>query len=399
MRHLPIVVLWIALAAGASALVARELSRAWFMPAAEEEVLAALEASMADQRELARLRPESTPDRRSRFDQTLALVKRMRVLSHSRGELVRQHTRIIVVSSVLAAGVAGLLHAWRQQRRDIRTVRLQRALEQLAIGIPDVRVGDAARDTLGRIARTVEELSARHARDRQRLASLEDLSRWQEAARRHAHEMRTPLSAARLDLERLRDTLQGLEGAPRTALDATVAELEADLKRLGEFAQAFGDFGRLPPPRPVSRDLAAELREFAARFAGAWPRLTLRVEAPAGACPASFDPELLRQVLVNLCENASAAVADQGTVTITLAPGPAGGWSVTVADDGPGIPPEAQGHLFQPYATFRAGGTGLGLAVSRKILLDHGGDLQWIPTARGASFRLALPASPVASAA
>jgi two-component system nitrogen regulation sensor histidine kinase NtrY len=391
MRHLLVVLLWMSLAAGASALVARELSRAWFIPAAEEEVLAALEASLADQRELARLAPESAADRRRSFDRTLGLVKRMRVLSHSRGELVRRHTNAIVVSAVLAAAVAGLLHVWRQQRRDVRTVRLQKALEQLAVGTPDVRVGDPARDTLGRIARTVEELSARHARDRQRLASLEDLARWQEAARRHAHEMRTPLSAARLDLERLRDALP----TPRAEVD----DLEADLKRLGEFAQAFGDFGRLPPPRPVSRDLAAELHEFATRFASAWPGLSLRVEAPAVPCPAQLDPELLRQVLVNLCENASAVVRGRGQVTMTLAPAAAGGWTVDVADDGPGIPLEAQGHLFRPYATFREGGTGLGLAVSRKILLDHGGDLQWVPTSSGATFRLSLPAHAVASAA
>ena len=62
-----------------------------------------------------------------------------------------------------------------------------------------------------------------------------------------------------------------------------------------------------------------------------------------------------------------------------------------VADDGPGLAPEARERLFQPYATFRKGGTGLGLAISRKILLDHGGDLELLPTTSGATFRLTLP--------
>jgi signal transduction histidine kinase len=256
-------------------------------------------------------------------------------------------------------------------------------------------VGDGRRDVLGRVAQMVEEASDQHTRDRRRLASLEDLSRWQEAAKRHAHEMRTPLSAARLDLGRLRDGVRALPASPaRDAVMPRVEDVESGLKRLGEFARAFADFGKLPLPHTSAKDLASVAHEFAERFGKAWPEMEISVRVAEPSCQAAVDSGLLQQVLVNLCENSAAALRDagraRGRVEIAVSRSAAAA-IVEVHDDGPGVPAEAQPRLFQPYATFRAGGTGLGLAISRKILLDHGGDLEWMPSPTGALFRLSLP--------
>ena len=68
--------------------------------------------------------------------------------------------------------------------------------------------------------------------------------------------------------------------------------------------------------------------------------------------------------------------------------------ALTVADDGPGLPPRARDHLFQPFAgSARAGGTGLGLAIAREIIAAHRGELKLVSsTAQGTVFRLELPA-------
>jgi two-component system nitrogen regulation sensor histidine kinase NtrY len=375
-------------------LISRELSRGWFLPGLQSELQQALQQSLADQRELARLAPETAGERRQRFERTRKLQQHLRVLALSRPGLVERHAGILLGSAAMVGLVAGGLHVLRQSRRDRRLERLRRALEDLASGALDVRVPDAGGDVIGRVARMVEEVSGVSSRERRRLSSLGDLARWQEAARRHAHEMRTPLSSAQLDLARLRD-LVATEVAPalRPVLAAEVERLFADVQRLAEFARAFAAFGRLPAPRPTEQDLVALVRDFAASFAGAWPRLGLTVTAPDAAVPVSVDVELLRQVLVNLCENSSTALAEagreQGTVGFAVAA--AGQATVEVADDGPGIPAEARERLFQPYATFRRGGTGLGLAISRKILLDHGGELELVSALGGSTFRLTLP--------
>ncbi|MGZ7041523.1 MAG: ATP-binding protein, partial [Thermoanaerobaculia bacterium] len=67
--------------------------------------------------------------------------------------------------------------------------------------------------------------------------------------------------------------------------------------------------------------------------------------------------------------------------------------TLDIADDGPGIAPEVRRRLFEPYTTTRkiGEGIGLGLAISKKILLDHGGDLEPVEAERGAAFRLIIP--------
>jgi signal transduction histidine kinase len=221
-------------------------------------------------------------------------------------------------------------------------------------------------------------------RDRRRLAELQNLTMWQETARRHAHEMKTPLTAARLELTRLRETVP--EGEGRQAADS----LDEELNRLGRFTRDLTSFARLPSPRLEVHDLGATVAEFASTFARAWP-LELDFAPPGAPLRAAMDRELIRQALVNLCDNAAQAGA--GKVRLRLAAaGP--GLCLDVEDDGPGIAPEIRGRVFDPYVTTRkmGEGMGLGLAISKKILLDHGGDLELLETAAaGTVFRLILP--------
>ncbi|MCP4560794.1 MAG: two-component sensor histidine kinase, partial [Bosea sp.] len=106
---------------------------------------------------------------------------------------------------------------------------------------------------------------------------------------------------------------------------------------------------------------------------------------------------MLRQVLVNLCDNSSLALGDRrGRLELGLG-SDAEGPFVEVSDDGPGIADEVRSRLFEPYTTTRTigHGMGLGLAISKKIMLDHDGDLELLRTSEdGTTFRLTLPPCP-----
>jgi two-component system nitrogen regulation sensor histidine kinase NtrY len=220
-------------------------------------------------------------------------------------------------------------------------------------------------------------------RDRRRLAELQNLTMWQETARRHTHEMKTPLTAARLELTRLREAVP--EGETRQTADSLGEELD----RLGRFTRDLTSFARLPSPRLEIHDLGATVAEFAATFAQAWP-LELGFVPPDGPLRAAVDRELLRQALVNLCDNAAQAGARNIRLRLAAA-GPM--IRFDVIDDGPGIAPEIRNRIFEPYVTTRrmGEGMGLGLAISKKILLDHGGDLELVETsANGTIFRLTV---------
>jgi signal transduction histidine kinase len=381
---------------GAAALVLfhlfqREIAGSWLAFGVHPQVLAELESSLADQKRLARAEPERESEYRQRFGRIEALLGHLRVLSLSRGEIARRYELALsgLLVAVLAA-VAGA-HAWRQAREGRRLERLRLALGDLATGRTDLVVGVAGRDPVGRVAGMVEEASRTMAKDRRRIASLENLSAWQEAARRHAHEMRTPLTAARLELDQL-GRLGPLLGAPEAT--HLVASVEQEIDRLEKFTQSFATFARLPRPSPRIEDLGALAAEFVELFGSAWPNLALSAERPAKAIVAAVDREMIRQVWVNLLENTAQACGEQGgRVLLKAGEGPTGPF-VEIADDGPGIAPEILPRLFEPYVSGRpgGGGMGLGLAISRKILLDHGGDLELIESSRrGARFRLALP--------
>ncbi|HWN41698.1 MAG TPA: HAMP domain-containing sensor histidine kinase [Thermoanaerobaculia bacterium] len=360
----------------------RQLSTAWFRLGLQPEVISALEGSQEDRRQLARLDPQREAEYRRRFEEHQALLNRLRILEHNRREILQRYEMILlmVVGGVLA--VAGGAHLVRQGRRERRIEKLREALVQLSAGQENVDIDDRGKDTIGRIAAMIEETSRVMARDRRRLAALQNLSMWQETARRHAHEMKTPLTAARLELTRLRELVSGESRQ-------TVESLGEELDRLGRFTREFTSFARLPKPRLEVHDLGAVVSEFASTCDLAWPSLALRVSA-TGQLLAAVDRELLRQTLVNLCDNSAHAQAR----TVTFQVGQNGtGIYVEVADDGPGIALEIRGRVFEPYVTTRkvGEGMGLGLAISKKILLDHGGDLELVETSEaGTTFRITL---------
>ena len=374
----------------------RQISRTWFRIGLRPEITSILESSLADQKTLARLDPRRRGEYRSRFESNQSLLNNLRILEHNREQITRRWEMILLAAVAAVLSAAGGAHLIRQGRLDSRLERLRVALVALSAGQEDLSIGDRGRDTLGRIAGMIEETSRAMARDRKRLAYLKNLSVWQETARRHAHEMRTPLTAARLELERLERLLdrEGLAEARQIA--GSVGE---ELERLGRFTQQFTSFARLPQPRPAMHDLGKVVEEFVGTFASAWPNLELRCDAAAAPLPAPLDRDMLRQVLVNLCDNSSLAVrvSQEGRGTVTLRPGEAGrNIFLEVTDDGPGVPPEIRARVFEPYVTTRqvGEGMGLGLAISKKILLDHGGDLELLASSgAGTTFRLTFPRS------
>lgn len=385
----------VAVGLAAFALLQEPLAAAWPMRSAPREALPLLERSMDDQKRLAELDPAAAGEHRRRFEELRTLVGRLRILDHNRERMADRYRVLLLALVGGALVVAGAGLALRRGRDARRVERLRQAVEALAAGEGEVRLGDRRRDTLGRLGRIVEEASRVVGRDRRRLASLTNLAAWQEASRRHAHELRTPLTAARLELDRLR--AGAASGAPRPEVEAAADALAGELDRLARFAGRFVSFARLPAPRLRRDDLAAAVAETVEAFRGAWPAVELAVVGSAQPVIAGFDRELLRQVLVNLCDNAAQALGETGgRVTLTIAAGDDGRATVEVADDGPGVPEAIRGRLFDPYVTGRPGegGSGLGLAIARKILLDHGGDLELAASGPGGTtFRLTLPAA------
>jgi two-component system nitrogen regulation sensor histidine kinase NtrY len=382
----------------ALAFIVQQLSVVSVGLAANDAVERELRRSLDDQKRLARLDPPSAGAHRQHFDAIVTLIGHLRVVQDNRRETEREVEKMLfgVLSIVLASGIA--LYLFERRDRERRLVRLEAGVAALSRGDSEIALGETRKDVIGRIATTVERSARDAAHDRQRLRYLEHLSAWQEAARRHAHEMRTPLTAARMDVERLTSTIQQQLPSLTPEIEAARQSLFEELDRLREFTRSFTSFATIPKPRLRTLDLHQFVADFCTSFAPAWPDITLIVsDAPPVPALVSADGEMLRQVLVNLTTNSALAMRETGG-TVRFTTSVRGGERpvvvLEVSDSGPGIAPEIRKRLFEPYTTTRSigEGMGLGLAISRKILIDHRGDLDLIDSeARGAAFRLTLP--------
>jgi signal transduction histidine kinase len=224
------------------------------------------------------------------------------------------------------------------------------------------------------LRKALREMADALERARSREIEAERLRAFRETARRVAHEMRNPLTPIRLAVAQLN------RSSTPDQHDA-IEVLKAESERLEQLATEFTEFGRLPegPAAPV--DLGELLDELARTTLP--PTMTARVSLDA-AMPAllgHYDP--LRRAFSNILRNAVEACEGQGEIEIVAAPATDGAVSITVRDHGPGIPPELDGRIFDPYCTGKSGGTGLGLALAKQTFEMHRGTITVEPTPGG----------------
>lgn len=199
-----------------------------------------------------------------------------------------------------------------------------------------------------------------------------------------AHEIRNPLGVIRGAVELV--AARGGAALPERDREA-LGDVLGEVERLRRVTEDFLDLAR--EPRLVSGpvDLAEITADAARGIASAHPAVAVTLDVPV--LTIQGDAVRLRQVLANLLLNAAQAGARAVSVRGESVAGSA---RLEVRDDGPGIAPAVRDRLFEIFATGRRDGNGLGLAISRRIVERHGGELRHLAhVAPGAAFELRLP--------
>jgi len=309
-----------------------------------------------------------------------------------RQDMLQYSREIVLVSLIIAALTAVALYLLASylfiipvRRLTANMLAFRQAPENAALIItPSQR-----RDEIGIVERELAVMESdlfSMLRQRRHLADLGL------AVAKINHDLRNTLTSAQL----LSDQVATLDDPKVQRL---APRLVTTLDRAIGFAQSVLDYGResAAPPvlAPVNLRALVEDAAFDARlvghpsirFANAVPE-TLRLNA---------DSTQLGRVLLNLLKNAREALESQGSaapeVSVALVE-TADTLTLSVADNGPGLPPKARENLFVAFeGSARAGGTGLGLAIAREIVEAHGGKLSFVDQPAGARFDLTLPAS------
>ncbi len=212
----------------------------------------------------------------------------------------------------------------------------------------------------------LREMADALERARSQEIEAERLRAFRETARRVAHEMRNPLTPIRLAVAQL-------SRSSSTAQRDAIEVLNAESGRLEQLATEFTEFGRLPegPAAPV--DLVELLDELARTTLPITMSPQLSLDPTTPPLLGHYDP--LRRAFSNILRNAVEACDGQGDIEIMAAPAPDGAVRVVIRDHGPGIPPELDGRIFDPYCTGKSGGTGLGLALAKQTVEMHRGTI------------------------
>ncbi|MCZ2073798.1 MAG: hypothetical protein LC130_02200 [Bryobacterales bacterium] len=288
----------------------------------------------------------------------------------------------LVFTTVL--GLGGIISIMLYLRRGVGSVNegLRRLEEDFAYRMP------AIGGQFGAIAEAINRMSDRRGALETRLRRQDRLAALGRVVSGVAHEIRNPLNSIRLTLELLERRVR--RGALRSdevweAIEE-VDRLDQILGRLLEFGKAGLEERRRQNVRPLLERAIKLVQEQAQS-----KQIHMRLDTAAGApLEAEVDGLQLEQVLINLLLNAIDASPPGQEVRISA--GCEGdNLRIRVEDRGPGIPPDARDHIFDPYFTTKDAGTGLGLAMSREVVLRHGGTLEFDTGPDGTVFTLAVP--------
>ncbi len=302
-------------------------------------------------------------------------------LNHSLRELVEEHPRLSPLIDVL-------LSRWEGERDWSEEITLFS--------------GEGRQVLLCRCSPFIQEAGQRGDvlvfDDITRLIQAQRDAAWGEVARRLAHEIKNPLTPIKLSAERLRRKyLQQLPEADSRVMDRATHTIIQQVESMKGMVNAFSDYARSPKMQPESLHLDSLVEEIGELYQGM--KVAPQLDLNAKQAMVKADPSRLRQVLHNLVKNAQEALEgrDNGKIRVISRLHEEDERcyvEVQVEDNGPGVPEDVIGHLFEPYVTTKTKGTGLGLAIVKKIVEEHGGIIWAENCQNGACITLRMPVLP-----
>jgi signal transduction histidine kinase len=273
---------------------------------------------------------------------------------------------------------------------------LTAAARKVAAGDLSVQVEPGGGSEIASLSQTFNEMVERLREKRQleeRLHFAERSTALGRLASAVAHEIRNPLNFINLSIDHTREHLGPAEGRKREDFERILTNVKAEIIRLNRLVGDFLSFGkpmRLHPRACAIGELVGEVVavvDHKARDQG----IAIATEVEPGVPSLVADPELLKTCFLNLLINAIDAMPKGGVVAVSVArDGDA--LVTTVTDTGQGMTADEIRSAFEPYFSTKDTGVGLGLALTRKIVEDHGGtvDLESVPD-RGTIARIRLP--------
>jgi len=346
-------------------------------------------------------------------------------LARTRRALVRSSRRTRAIVEEVATGVIAIDPLGRVTLANPRAeallgIRLPRSHSIREVGLEGSGRGEVARWVTGFLRDGVAEASAEFTLDGRRIRfrarriagggspsgvviALEDVTdelrterilAWGEMAQQVAHEVKNPLTPIKLGIQHIRRAWVDRSPDYDAILERNVTAILAEIERLAAISNSFSRFaapGPLASAPPGVVDLEQVVGEVLVLYDAGNGIIDFGAVLDPDLPPVLARRDELKEVLVNLLENARTALPDGGRVEIRARAGE-GSVELEVVDDGVGIPEELLPRVFEPHFSTRSSGTGLGLAIVRRLVESWGGAARaQSAVGRGTTIHLSLP--------
>lgn len=312
-----------------------------------------------------------------------------------RTALIEYGRNILGLSLVISIITAGLLFLAMRRLLLSPIQKLVGNMQSYAAAPEDARRIISPTTTARELRLAEEALHELQTDLTQSLKQRERLAQLGEAVAKISHDLRNILTSAQLFTDRI-------ESSEDPTVRRLAPKLENSIRRAVTLCENTLSFGKAQEPAPKITqfslsDLVNDVFE-GERLANEDHELSFASNVPEGMM-LSADTEQMFRVIANLVRNARQAIVTSGKPGEigVMARAIEGGWTIRVSDNGPGLPPKAQEHLFQPFqGNVRKGGAGLGLAIAQELVRGHGGQLTLAETGpEGTSFEIELPKADV----
>jgi len=281
----------------------------------------------------------------------------------------------------------------KETLRDLLSARQDTVNRQISVDIHGVRkvlhlhltmLRDDAGDFLGTVL-VLDDLT--------QVMKVQRMAAWREVARRIAHEIKNPLTPIQLSAQRLRKRYLARFSDDEKVFDECTEMIIKSVDELKNLVNEFSNFARMPAINPEPNDLNSIIRETLTLYQEAHRKVEFVFESDPKLPQLVIDRDQIKRVVINILENSLAAMEQQGKIEIkSHYDAELKMVSLTIADNGPGIPVEDKPRLFEPYFSTKKTGTGLGLAIVNSIVSDHNGFVRVRDNhPKGACFVVELP--------
>jgi signal transduction histidine kinase len=302
--------------------------------------------------------------------------------------------RLAATCVIFGLGIMLIIFLARRYTHPIQ--QLVHKVKMVAAGDLSVHVPVESSDEIGDLAASFNEMveQLRQRKDlEERLHEAEHLSRVGQLASGIAHEIRNPLNYISLAIDHLKDEIRTSSNRSEEEIIRIADTIKEEVRKANYMVLNFMNYGR---PLKLRRSVASyeDIVNRALTVLGdklKEQQVSVRLEIPPDLPPITCDQELLRNCLFNFITNAAQSMPDGGTVTVgaTFADGM---FRLTFRDEGAGIAEEDLEKIFQPYFTTKEAGIGLGLAITERIIKEHGGEIVVVSSpGAGTTFTVQLP--------